>query len=412
MNIGFMGLGKLGLPSALAIESKGYSVVGYDPDPKVKETLETKTLPYKEEGAQELLSKTNIKIVSVPDLVSSSDIIFVPIQTPHDPRYEGVTRIPKERVDFHYGFLKDGIKELSGQIENLGKDKVVIIISTVLPGTIRREILPLIGSHTKLCYNPFFIAMGTTIPDFLNPEFVLFGVQSHAAATMAEIFYTTIHDKPFYKTSIENAELIKVAYNTYIGMKIAFVNTLMEICHKSPGCNVDEVTSALKLATDRLISTRYLDAGMGDGGGCHPRDNIALSWLSRELNLSYDWFESVMMAREKQTEFLADLIMEKNVPGDTVYILGKSFKPETNITVGSPSILLKNILEERGVNVIMYDHLIDKFDLPDFQTGVYFIGTKHEEFASFSFPCGSTVIDPWGYVADNKKVTIIRIGRD
>jgi UDPglucose 6-dehydrogenase len=410
MDIGFMGLGKLGLPSALTIEDKGHSVIGYDPSPTVATIINTKKLTYKEEGAQELLEKSKIKIVSPDILVSASDIIFVPIQTPHDPRYEGITRIPKERVDFFYDFLVTGIETLSNEIEKQDKDKVVIIISTVLPGTIRTKILPIIGPNTKLCYNPFFIAMGTTIPDFLNPEFVLFGVHDQGASDLAEEFYRTIHDKPFYKTSIDNAELIKVAYNTYIGMKIAFVNTLMEICHKSYGCNVDSVTSALKLATDRLISTKYLDAGMGDGGGCHPRDNIALSWLSRKLNLSYDWFESVMMAREKQTEFLADLIEKHNLSGDTVYILGKSFKPETNIVTGSPSILLKNILEERGVSVIMYDHLIDD-ELPPFQTGTYFIGTKHAEFSIFPFPPGSTVIDPWGYVEESKEITLIKIGR-
>ena len=105
-------------------------------------------------------------------MVEKSEIIFVPIQTPHDPLYEGVTKIPIKRVDFNYEWLKSGIKTLSDEIEKQGEDKVVIIISTVLPGTIEREIKPLLGSHIKLCYNPFFIAMGTTMRDFLNPEYV------------------------------------------------------------------------------------------------------------------------------------------------------------------------------------------------------------------------------------------------
>ena len=92
-------------------------------------------------------------------------------------------------------------------------------------------------------------------------------------------------------------------------MKIVFANVLMEICHKT-GANVDEVTDALKLANDRLISGKYFTGGMGDGGACHPRDNIALSWLSRKLNLSFDWFENIMLARQKQTEWLANLMEE------------------------------------------------------------------------------------------------------
>jgi len=100
---------------------------------------------------------------------------------------------------------------------------------------------------------------------------------------------------------LNNAELIKVAYNTYIGMKIAFANTLMEICHKMGNIDVDQVTGALTFASRRLMSGAYLTGGMGDGGGCHPRDNIALSWLAQRLDLSFDWFASVMGAREKQT---------------------------------------------------------------------------------------------------------------
>ena len=105
MNVGFMGLGKLGLPCALAVEMRGHKVIGYDPSPSVKEILDTKKLPYKEIWAQDYLDKSNIKIKSVKELVEHSDIIFVPIQTPHGNQYEGVTRLPKEKSDFDYSFL-------------------------------------------------------------------------------------------------------------------------------------------------------------------------------------------------------------------------------------------------------------------------------------------------------------------
>ena len=409
MRIGFIGLGKLGLPVALAIESKGHTVVGYDISEQVKNIVAAKKIPYRELWAQEHLEKSKLRFVSVEEVVSQSEIIFVPIQTPHDPAYEGITRIPEKRADFDYTWLKAGMKTLSAEIEKQGKKMVVVIISTVLPGTIRREIKPLLGPHTKLCYNPFFIAMGTTMRDFLHPEFVLFGVDDEEAADKAEKFYRTLHHAPFYKTSIESAELIKVAYNTFISTKIAFVNTLMEMCHKLPGTNVDDVTNALKLGRRRIISDAYFSGGMGDGGGCHPRDNIALSWLAREVNLSMDWFENIMMQRERQTDWLADLIEQYRQPEDKVYILGKSFKPETNIQVGSPSILLKNILVERGHEVTMYDPWVDE-TAPKFAKGVYFIGTKHPEFGEFDFPQGSVVLDPWRYIPDREGVTVVRIG--
>jgi UDPglucose 6-dehydrogenase len=252
--------------------------------------------------------------------------------------------------------------------------------------------------------------MGTTMNDFLNPEYILFGVDDDEAALKAENFYKTLHDRPFYKTNIESAELAKVAYNTFISTKISFVNVLMELCHKMPGANVDEVTNALKLANKRLISTSYLTGGMGDGGGCHPRDNIALSWLARKHDLSFDFFDSIMMQREKQSDWLAELIISELRPDDELYIMGKSFKPETNITTGSTSILLANILEEReNIKVNSFDPFIDEKEL-DFKVGVYFIGTKHPQFTTFNYPKGSIILDPWRYIPDIKGVKVIGIG--
>ena len=413
MNIGFMGLGKLGLPCALAIEGKGHKVIGYDPSPNVKEILDTKKLPYKEIGAQDYLDKSKIEIKSVEEVVKHSDIIFVPIQTPHDPQFEGTTRIPDERKDFDYTYLKNGLVELDTELQKQKKEVVVVVISTVLPGTIRREILPNLSEYTKLCYNPFFIAMGTTMEDFLRPEIILFGVDDEEAAKKAKKFYRTINHAPFYETTIENAELIKVAYNTFIGTKIAYVNTLMEMCHHLPNTNVDEVMNGLKMCNKRIISDKYLSGGMGDGGGCHPRDNIALSWLSDELGLRFNWFDNIMKQREVQTEWLADLI-EENSDGLAINILGKSFKPQTNITTGSPSILLKNILEERGHAVFMWDPYVDgpfpteygEFDEPQ----CYFIGTKHEDFINFPYEKGSVIIDPWRFIPDIYNCKVIRIG--
>ena len=267
MRVGFMGLGKLGLPCALASEAAGHEVIGYDPNPAVAGYIKDKKIPYREEGTPELLVNTRIRVVSVEEMVANTDLIFVAVQTPHDPLYEGVTRIPNTRVDFNYDWLITAVKQLNEAIEDQGVDKPVVVISTVLPGTMDSKIVPLLGPHFKLCYNPFFIAMGTTVYDFTHPEFVLFGMSDEKTADLAERFYKTIHNAPFYRCSIKSAELIKVAYNTFISTKLAFVNNLMEICHHT-GADVDEVTNALKLARERLISPKYLNAGMGDGGGC------------------------------------------------------------------------------------------------------------------------------------------------
>ena len=419
MNVGFIGLGKLGLPCALAVESRGHKVVGYDPSEQVKDIIDTKKLQYQEIWAQEHLDKSKIEIKSIREVVQESDIIFVPIQTPHGDEFEGITRIPKHRKDFDYTYLKQGIKDLEIEIWDEQRPKVVIIISTVLPGTIRKEIKPLIdhNPYFKLCYNPFFIAMGTTMRDFLHPEFILFGQDDDWALKKAKKFYKTITHAPIYETTIENAELVKVTYNTFISTKLSFANTVMEMCHKLPNTNCDDVMNALALGSKRILAESYWSGGMGDGGGCHPRDNIALSWLSKELDLSHDWFDHIMMQRESQTDWLANLI-EEHSNGLPINILGKSFKPETNITTGSPSILLKNILEERGHPVFIWDPYVDEsweeikrmYDDSETESQLYFIGTKHPEFTSFPFEKGSVIIDPWRYIPESDEYKVIHIG--
>ena len=409
MNIGFIGLGKLGLPCALAIDSKGHNVYGYDINSDVEKILIDKKLPYREEGADELLLNHKINWSTVSEVVRNSDIIFVPIQTPHHPKYEGVTRIPDDRVDFDYTYLKSGMEVLSNEIKLQGVDKIVIIISTVLPGTIRREIKPLLNDNVKLCYNPFFIAMGTTIKDFTQPEFVLFGVDDDNAYQTAKNFYSTLHNREVYKCSIEEAEMIKVTYNTYITMKICLSNVVMELSHKLDNISCDNVMKALFLSNERLMSPKYLLGGMGDGGGCHPRDNIALSWLAEKHDLSFNWYDSLMKCREDQTDWLADLVIENK--GDLpIMILGKTFKKETNLVVGSPSILLKNILEEKGQSVEMYDPWIDNTNPPLDNKSLFFIGTNHDYFKEYKFPEGSIVIDPWRFLSEQPGVKLIRVG--
>ena len=406
MKIGFSGLGKLGLPCALAVESRGHEVAGFDINEQVLTNIRARKLPYHEAGAQEALDQTGLRLLSLAEMVSFAEIIFVPIQTPHEPKFEGVTRLPQKRADFDYTYLKQGISALAEEIARQRKDKIVAIISTVLPGTIDREIRPLLSTHIQLCYNPFFIAMGTTMDDFLHPEFILLGVDDANAAETVKSFYASIHSAPVFQTDIASAELAKVAYNTYISMKICFINTMMEICHKTDA-NIDAVSDTLALAGKRIMSPAYLRGGMGDGGGCHPRDNIALSWLARKLDIHFDFFEAIMLAREKQTEYLADLMLAHDLPK---VILGKSFKPESNIVVGSPSLLLHALLKERGIDCMMWDPFVDDSAMPDYPPSVFLIGTKHANFVEMHFPQGSVIIDPWRYIPDQDDVEVIRVG--
>lgn len=439
MNIGFIGLGKLGFPCASAIAWKGHNVIGYDVN---KGVLSHDPRPYKEtgpggkidfnewyqSGRMESTSlfnsnfNSNMKFASgYKHVVDNSDIIFLAIQTPHEAGYEGITRLPANRVDFDYKYVAVALSKIAEVIE---KPKHIVIISTVLPGTFKTHLKQFCNDKMKICYNPFFIAMGTTIYNFLNPEFVLFGTETGKADDVIKKFYRTITAAPVYETTIENAELIKVAYNTFIGLKIGFANTLMEICHKTPGCDVDAVTDALKLATDRLISPRYLSGGMGDAGGCHGRDQIAMSYLARKLNLSSDIFESIMKTRERQAEWLADLMIEEYKKSDSkekqMVIFGYSYKPESNLIYGSSALLVRNILKEKGYNVWSYDPIIDQSKTIPRQVKdinsikfIILVGTKHRIFKS-NFPCwgqNNIIIDPFRFVEHKDlNLTVIPVG--
>jgi len=421
MRIGFIGLGKLGLPCAVATAAKGHSVVGYDVNPAINSSRHPRELLYTQEAdetgkgtIEPMLDSTTIRIVdSLDEVVSHTELIFIAVQTPHQAQYEGHVRIPDTREDFNYDYLVSSVKALSETLERMNESRVVTIISTVLPGTLRKYIFPVLSKNISLCYNPYFIAMGSVVYDFYNPEFILLGHVDDEAEQLVRQFYATITPAEVFSTTLENAEMIKVSYNTYITTKIVMANNIMEMCHNLPNTDVDVVMSALKKGTRRLVSTSYLNGGMGDGGGCHPRDNIAMSWLSNRLGLEHNYYDFIMKKREKQTEFLANLIIQelnKN-KSMSICILGTAFKPNTNIETGSPAILLKNLLIEKGYKISTFDpHLEPGKNWTCENNCIYFIGCRHDIFQEYEFNDSCIVIDPHRYITKEKCGNIVRVG--
>jgi UDPglucose 6-dehydrogenase len=332
--IGFIGLGKLGLPCAEAIAEKGFDVTGYDTgrvttDLTIKETIK--------------------------DLVSDRDIVFVAVPTPHEDGYDGRTPTSHlEPKDFNYDTVK---RVLAKCDEHMTRDQTLVLISTVLPGTIRRELAPLM-KNTGLVYNPYLIAMGTVANDMTNPEMIMIGTEwgtkgklCRERSQLLESFYNTVCDNyPRVETGTwEEIESMKIFYNTFISNKIALVNMIQDVAHRLGNMNVDRVTKALSDSTQRIVSSRYMKAGMGDGGACHPRDNIALRWLARDLGLGYDLFEGIMTARENQAENMALEILKH---GKNVYFTSDSYKPGTNLVDGSYSLLVQHYVVEHGGQIV------------------------------------------------------------
>jgi UDPglucose 6-dehydrogenase len=404
-SVGWIGLGKLGGPCSAALAHYGdHDIYGYDVS---SHPIDTSGLP--------LIHR----VATVDDVVQKTDdVVFIAVQTPHVQRFDGARLLPTDVIpeDFEYGFLTNAVRSVAQAAWRQRKQVTIVIISTVLPGTTNRELRPLLNSWTRLVYHPFFIAMGTVVQDFINPEFILLGADDVEYSFRVAELYKNIHTSSPQFMSIPSAELTKVSYNTFISTKIVFVNTVAQLADVT-GADVDEVTTALTHATDRIISAKYMSAGMGDGGGCHPRDNIALSALAQRHGV-IDFMGGLNIAREEHTRWLASITVHwaemMNLP---IVLLGKSYKPEVAMLDGSPALLLADILREADMDFTHCDSFADSEQEALICTGitdeksVFFIATKHSVYAQLVFPAGSVVVDPFGFIESREHMILIQPGR-
>ena len=363
MKIGFIGLGKLGRDAAEVLAEK-HDVVGYDPNINV-------------EG----LSGT------LEEACKDKDVVLVAVQTPHDPKYGGETPTSHlEPKDFDYSYLIKAVKDVD---EHVNEGTLISVISTVLPGTVRREIVPLI-KNGKFIYNPYLIAQGTVKWDMRNPEMIMIGTssghESRETKTLRDVYDPILEKNARYEIGTwEEIESLKVFYNTFITAKLCLVNMIQDVAMKVGHINVDVVTDALKYSTQRIMGPSYMMAGFGDGGACHPRDNIALRHMAKRLNLGYDLFDSIMKVREQQAYNMARYVMQYQMP---VVILGKAFKPGIDQTIGSPSMLVGWYIENLDSSMkVYYD------EAPDEGAYTYLIHDKG--LMPETFNPGSCIIDPY-----------------
>jgi UDPglucose 6-dehydrogenase len=384
MDIGFIGLGKLGLPCAEVVAEKGHNVTGYDPANITSDLVSIKE--------------------KIKDAVQDRDIVFVAVPTPHHPDYDGKAPTAHlEPKDFSYDIVVDVLREAN---EHMTQEQLLVLISTVLPGTTRTEFAPLV-TNTRFVYNPYFIAMGTVAWDMVNPEMVIVGTDTGKtngdAEQLVEFYKTIMENKPRYEVCTwDECECIKVFYNTFISMKIGFVNMIQDVAEKQGNINVDVVTNALSKSKKRIISSKYMTAGMGDGGACHPRDNIALRYMAQKLDLQYDLFDAIMKAREVQAKTLAKklvrLAIENNLP---ILLNGISYKPGVPYIDGSYSLLVGHYCSEVDYHCIQVDPLVSP------QKGPFsaIVLLAHPELYCF-LNDESIVVDPWRKYKSSKHKVI------
>jgi len=411
VNTAFIGLGKLGFPCAVGLALRGQDVFGYDTNNGLVAGYERGLVTPFEPGLADQYEEARPRMRycgSIREAVEASEMVLVAVPTPHAPMHDGSRPYDGVPRDFDNEPLRACLADVAraiGRIDD-GVFRTVFIVSTVTPMTTVETLLPAMvaeagepGERWGLVYNPFFIGQSTVVRDFLHPEFVLAGHSPdpavRARTELATVkLYGALHDKPIRHMTWTESECVKLSYNTYLGLKLLFANSVMELCHKLPDCDCDVVNGSLKLATDRLVSTKYMDGGMADGGPCHGRDQMAMSFAAKKAGIGFDVFDVINHGRDEQTAWLADLI-EAYKNGRPVVLLGMAFKPGTNQTQGSPAILLANLLRERGIEPVMHDPVLrPDAKLPE-GPALHFISTRWPDYAAHPFKAGDTVVDPW-----------------
>ena len=402
--VGFVGIGKLGLACAQVMAEAGHDVTGYDIYPRQSDTVKI--------------------AVNLQEAIEGKEIIFVAVQTPHDPIYDGSQPLTHlENKDFDYTIAKDVLRGVNQFVQ---PNQMVVLISTVLPGTTRRQLRENI-TNARFVYNPYLIAMGSVEWDMVNPEMVIIGTEdgdtTGDAAELIEFYKGFMQNDPRYVVGTwDEAECIKIFYNTFISAKVGLVNMIQDVAIKNGNINVDVVTEALASSNMRIMGPKYMIAGMGDAGPCHPRDNIALRWLAEELELGYDMFDAIMHAREKQAKLMAEvLVKEADAANLPIYIHGKAYKPNVAYCDGSYSLLVGWYCNAAGIDPVYIDPLTE-FSKPDSVKGVVLLahnqkitygysGLTDEQPLYCKIESGSVVVDPWRkYTTDDTTIKVVHYG--
>ncbi len=354
-SVSMVGLGKLGAPFAAAIASKGFPVAGVDTNPDTVRLINEGRAPVYEPGLEELLSSCLDKLRATDDIeaaVRETDATFIVVPTPSDQ--QGAFSV--ERVLRACEKVGNAIKHKAGF-------HLVVLTSTVLPGATGGEVKTALERHSGeecgqgfgLCYSPEFIALGSVIRDFLNPDFILIGESDPRSGKLLESFYKRVceNDPPVARMNLINAELTKISLNSYVTMKITFANMLARICERTPGADVDVVTGALGL--DSRIGGKYLKGSIGYGGPCFPRDNKAFSCFAEKIGASSALAQTTDAINRQQVNELARIIKQRLGNRNRVAVLGLAYKPDTNAAEDSQAVGLVTLLAEKGFKVTVYD---------------------------------------------------------
>ena len=432
-SVSIVGLGKLGACMAACIAAKGHSVVGVDCNRSTIQLVNSGQPPVFEPSLAEKMREAGSRLSATEDYthaILESEATFVVVPTPSE-----------DHGGFSLRYVEEAMQEIGRALKQKSEYHLVVLTSTVLPGSCEYSVLPLLedaagkrcGRDFGFCYHPEFIALGSVIRDFLNPDFVLIGEFDAPSGERLAALYDQVCENrpPVVRLGVINAELAKVAVNTFVTMKITFANMLAALCEELPGGDVDEVVRAIGL--DTRIGSRYLKGALGYGGPCFPRDNLALAYLARKVGQRALLAEATDQYNEAIMHRLAERIAAAATQ-EPVAVLGLAYKPDTTVIEESQGLKLARLLAAKGLDVLVYDALAlenARSTLGDAvryavsveecvqQAGLLVVTTPDKQFARLHteqspLRPGQTVFDAWRLLRSqfdtNGEVTYLPLG--
>src|SRR6266478_4345858 len=358
-SVSVIGLGKLGTPMAVCFAARGFTVHAVDLNPQKVDAISRGVPPVHEPGLGELLAECRERITATKDIESAviaADVTFVVVATPSEA--DG---------GFSLRYAVPSCESIGRALRTKSAYHLVVVTSTVMPGSMGGPIKSALerasgkrcGVDFGLCYNPEFIALGTVIRDFYYPDFLLIGESDpRAGDLLSDVYARTCKNSPTTaRMNFINAEITKLAVNTYITTKISYANMLARLCEKLPEADVSVVTYALGL--DSRIGSKYLKGAVSYGGPCFPRDNRAFAALAARSGAFSDLADATDRFNRAQVTALAGLVKSYQSSGDPIGILGLTYKPDTDVFEESFGLLLAQELASANLPVIVFDPSAD-----------------------------------------------------
>jgi UDPglucose 6-dehydrogenase len=354
--VSVIGLGKLGLCLAVVLADSGFEVIGIDVDQEKVKSIAGGHSPIYEHGLDALLDTTKGAFSVTTEYgaaIRQSEATFVVVPTPS-----------KKTGEFSLRYVKVAMERLGEVMATKAGYHLVVLNSTVMPGSMDGLVIPTLertsrkksGKDFGVCYNPEFIALGDVLRGLRNPDFVLVGESDSKAGELLARIQRRVcaNAAPIERMSFLNAELAKIAVNSFVTMKMSFANTLAEICERMPGGDVDQVTQAI--GRDKRIGTAYLKGGIGYGGPCFPRDNVAFAAFAKNIGVKAELALASDRTNNRQVLRIIKLIENRFTPSSvSIGVLGITYKPNTDIVESSQPLMVARGLARKGFEVHVYD---------------------------------------------------------